>query len=122
MWVFAVPPNPCSNHRTLGAFCQYTGYRSIQNLRCISHILATGGFGVRSTPGGGGVRSTFLSLWVLSRNITAQKKSQVQEIRIGNGELVIDNGELAFLTSLRLMTGASNFPFRSVRPGYLEAI
>ncbi|MEG4454370.1 hypothetical protein QUA35_06465 [Microcoleus sp. N9_B2] len=77
---------------------------------------------MRSTPGGGGVRSTFLSLWVLSRNITAQKKSQVQEIRIGNGELVIDNGELAFLTSLRLMTGASNFPFRSVRPGYLEAI
>jgi len=76
----------------------------------------------RSIPGGGSIRSTFLSLLALWRNITAQKKSKREEIKIGNGELVIDNGELAFLTSLRLMTGASNFPFRSVRPGYLEAI
>ncbi|MEG4516467.1 hypothetical protein QUB77_08535 [Microcoleus sp. AT9b-C3] len=60
-----------------------------------SDILAAGGFGVRSTPGGGGVRSTFLSLLALGRNITAQKKSQREEIKIGNGEL-------AFLNSLFL--------------------
>ncbi|MEG4109042.1 hypothetical protein [Microcoleus sp. S13_C5] len=53
----------------------------------ISDILATGGSGVRSTPVGGGVRSTFLSLWVLWRNITAQKKSKRKEIKIGNGKL-----------------------------------
>ncbi|WP_150111546.1 hypothetical protein [Oscillatoria nigro-viridis] len=46
-------------------------------------------------PGGGGVRSTFSSLLALWRNITAQKKSKREEIRIGNGEL-------AFLNSLFL--------------------
>jgi hypothetical protein len=78
VWVFTFPPNPCSNHRNLGGFCQYTRYISIQNLPEISDILATGGFGVRSTPGGGSVRSTFLTLLALGRNITAQKKSKLQ--------------------------------------------
>ncbi len=50
VWVFTFPPNQCSNLMTLGGFCQYTCYRTIQNLPEISDIRATGGFGVRSTP------------------------------------------------------------------------
>ncbi|MEG4986895.1 hypothetical protein QUB08_14155 [Microcoleus sp. BR0-C5] len=46
---------------------------------------------MRSTPGGGGVRSTFLSLLALWRNITAQKNSKREEIKIGNGELAFMN-------------------------------